>query len=488
MCGETYLLLISPFQFSLPSAISATCLDSANVIEIVKDMLTRRSRQTKQTSNEDPNTSRMKTIDDTTTGVGRHPLHHHHTHRSPLGSKRTSTKKRWCIGISVVVIIGLVLIAVCVCAYFRLQFRKKEIKDLHAYMKNLVDQVNSSPTSRWKAKFNPFGMKNKEYNHKTLKNITAVKEYVGYIEDFFKSQKMQQHLTEIDTYPEGQLPRMFDSREKWPLCSSLHHVPNQGGCGSCYAVSSITVASDRSCIHSNGTFRGILSIEDVLGCCKVCGNCYGGDPLKALAYWAREGVVTGAKDGCRPYTVSKECGTPCLPDEYPHGEQKRQCVRECQPIYYKNSYAEDKHFGSLAYTLYPRKMTVDQAGKEKVMMPSIIGHFNKTSTKPLNLEQIRTIIKKELFLYGPTTMAFPVTEEFLHYESGIFHPVPEADFEKRIIYWHVVRLIGWGHDSQDRLYWLAINSFGEQWGDNGLFRIDTTLFERFGLEYETGLP
>lgn len=32
--------------------------------------------------------------------------------------------------------------------------------------------------------------------------------------------------------------------------------------------------------------------------------------------------------------------------------------------------------------------------------------------------QIRNIIKKELILYGPTTMAFPVTEEFLHYESG----------------------------------------------------------------------
>lgn len=46
-------------------------------------------------------------------------------------------------------------------------------------------------------------------------------------------------------------------------------------------------------------------------------------------------------------------------------------------------------------------------------------------------------------------------------------PVPEAEFEKRIIYWHVVRLIGWGMDAQDRLYWLAINSFGDQWGDNG---------------------
>jgi C1A family cysteine protease len=66
-------------------------------------------------------------------------------------------------------------------------------------------------------------------------------------------------------------------------------------------------------------------------------------------------------------------------------------------------------------------------------------------------------------------MAFPITEEFLHYESGIFHPVPETDFKKRIIYWHVVRLIGWGHDEQDRIHWLAINSFGEQWGDNGNF-------------------
>lgn len=83
-------------------------------------------------------------------------------------------------------------------------------------------------------------------------------------------------------------------------------------------------------------------------------------------------------------------------------------------------------------------------------------------------------------------MAFPVTEEFLHYESGeskprrcirmsanhhaslgIFHPYPEEGFEKRIIYWHVVRLIGWGHDKDDKHYWIAINSFGAHWGDNG---------------------
>ena len=83
--------------------------------------------------------------------------------------------------------------------------------------------------------------------------------------------------------------------------------------------------------------------------------------------------------------------------------------------------------------------------------------------------------------------------------------MPEHDFEKRIIYWHVVRLIGWDRDAADRLHWIAINSFGSQWGDNGerrarraadrdvepialgLFKIDTSLLERFGLEYETAL-
>uniref|UniRef100_A0A183CGC7 Pept_C1 domain-containing protein n=1 Tax=Globodera pallida TaxID=36090 RepID=A0A183CGC7_GLOPA len=145
--------------------------------------------------------------------------------------------------------------------------------------------------------------------------------------------------------------------------------------------------------------------------------------------------------------------------------------------------------GSVAYTLFPRKMSVDQAGNDRVLLPSVIGHFNKTSsTGPLTLSQIRTIIRKELFLYGPTTLALPLTEEFLHYDSGVFHPFPREHFDDRIIYWHVVRLIGWGHAEDGQLFWVAANSFGEQWGENGLFRVDTTLLEDYGLEYEAAMP
>ncbi|VDO84142.1 unnamed protein product [Heligmosomoides polygyrus] len=88
--------------------------------------------------------------------------------------------------------------------------------------------------------------------------------------------------------------------------------------------------------------------------------------------------------------------------------------------------------------------------------------------------RIRNILKKELLLFGPTTMAFPVSEEFLHYSSGIFRPYPADNFEKRIVYWHVVRLIGWGQGDDGSHYWIAINSFGEHWGDSdfGNFTVD----------------
>ncbi|VDL87601.1 unnamed protein product [Nippostrongylus brasiliensis] len=121
----------------------------------------------------------------------------------------------------------------------------------------------------------------------------------------------------------------------------------------------------------------------------------------------------------------------------------------------------------MAYSMYPRSMSVSSDGTVRAQVPTIIGHLNKTASTPMDLTQIRNVIKKELSLFGPTTMAFPVSEEFLHYSSGVFRPYPQDNFEKRIVYWHVVRLIGWGQSEDGSHYWTAINSFGEHWGDSG---------------------
>jgi hypothetical protein len=42
---------------------------------------------------------------------------------------------------------------------------------------------------------------------------------------------------------------------------------------------------------------------------------------------------------------------------------------------------------------------------------------------------------------------------------GVYHPFPQEDFEKRIVYWHVVKLIGWNHDHEGRFHWMAVNSW-----------------------------
>ncbi|CAI5438234.1 unnamed protein product [Caenorhabditis angaria] len=201
----------------------------------------------------------------------------------------------------------------------------------------------------------------------------------------------------------------------------------------------------------------------------------------------RRFLQKGGRDGCRPYSFDLSCGVPCSPATFKEAEDKRTCMRRCQNIYYQNRYEEDKHFASFAYSMYPRSMTVSADGKERVKVPTVVGHFNEKTGTTLNTTEYRNIIKKEILLYGPTTMAFPVPEEFLHYSSGVFRPHPLDGFDDRIVYWHVVRLIGWGESDDGKHYWLAVNSFGAHWGDNGLFKINTDDMEKYGLEYETAV-
>ncbi|CAJ0944528.1 unnamed protein product, partial [Mesorhabditis belari] len=386
-----------------------------------------------------------------------------------------------------VTLIAIALVVSLLLIYVNSQRIRREIDENAEYLNDLVRKVNENPKSTWKAKFNKFGSKAKDYGLKSPRNETAITEYFNLLEKFFEWDIMKNHIKTLQEFPVDELPESFDSREKWSNCPSISYVPNQGGCGSCYAVAAVGVAADRACIQSNGTYKALFSDEDVLGCCAVCGNCLGGDPLKALTYWVQEGLVTGGRDGCRPYSFDTSCGVPCSPAVFPENEKSRGCVRRCQNIYYQNKYDDDKHYASIAYSMYPRGMTLSADGKKRAQVPTIIGHINKTMEEPISLDEIRTILKTELFLFGPTTMAFPVPEEFLHYAEGVFRPITEEKFNDRVVYWHVVRLIGWGKDKDGAHYWLAVNSFGRNWGDNGVFKINVDSMEKFGLEYEAAL-
>jgi cathepsin B len=234
------------------------------------------------------------------------------------------------------------------------------------------------------------------------------------------------------------IPENFDSRQQWDYCDSIKIVRDQSSCGSCWAFGAVEAMSDRICIASKGKIQVSLSADDLLSCCKSCGfGCDGGDPLAAWKYWVRDGIVTGSnyttKEGCKPYPFppcehhsNKTHYDPCKHDLYP----TPRCERTCQDGYDK-TYKKDLYFGKSAYGV---KRNVEA-------------------------------IQKEILTNGPVEVAFEVYEDFLNYDGGVY-----VHTGGKLGGGHAVKMIGWGME-KGVPYWLVVNSWNQDWGEDGLFRI-----------------
>jgi cathepsin C len=89
---------------------------------------------------------------------------------------------------------------------------------------------------------------------------------------------------------------------------------------------------------------------------------------------------------------------------------------------------------------------------------------------------------REIYEKGPIVVAINATPELYYYSNGIFHSEAkktEGKNEKNVKPWeytnHAVVCVGWGeeeiNDSPVK-FWILKNSWGEQWGESGYFRIN----------------
>ena len=90
---------------------------------------------------------------------------------------------------------------------------------------------------------------------------------------------------------------------------------------------------------------------------------------------------------------------------------------------------------------------------------------------------------KEILKRGPIVLAFNAAPDLYYYSSGVFITNPsdfliEANDDPRMGRWmftnHAVVCVGWGetlHNGDKIKYWILKNSWGQDWGENGYFRM-----------------
>jgi len=205
----------------------------------------------------------------------------------------------------------------------------------------------------------------------------------------------------------------------------------------------VEAATDRICIETNATFTPMISANDLTACCSECGfGCGGGFLPAAWSYLVNTGIVTGGN--YNDSTTKKWCQKYSLPncDHHENGQYQLcsaqpeyptpKCVVQCDAgTSYSTPYGQDKHKFASSYSVAP------------------------------NIAAIAT----EIMNNGPVEAAFTVYEDFLTYKSGVYqHKTGGVDGG------HAVKLMGWGTENNTP-YWLVANSWNEDWGDKGTFKI-----------------
>lgn len=277
----------------------------------------------------------------------------------------------------------------------------------------------------------------KEIAHKVnkLRTTWTAVEYVKDYTPLLGSLEGGDKLPEREFNKLGDLPENFDLREAYPNCESIKEIRDQANCGSCWAFGAAEAMSDRLCIKSGQTDQRRVSTQNLLACCYSCGfGCDGGYPSSAWNYWKSTGLVTGGlygdKKTCQPYFLP-----PC--DHHTHGShgdcpesvETPDCKKTCDEGT-GIDYSSDLIYGASAYSV---------SGEEKIM--------------------------QDIYENGSVEASFTVYEDFLNYKSGIYQYVEGSSLGG-----HAIKMIGWGVENGVK-YWICVNSWNEEWGEAGIFRI-----------------
>jgi len=231
------------------------------------------------------------------------------------------------------------------------------------------------------------------------------------------------------------LPEAIDWKGK---LNATSNVIDQGGCGSCWAVSAVTVLRAHSELFQR--YRH-FSIQQVLSCapnphkCGGEGGCGGATAEIAMDYAAKVGLIAE--------------------EEWPYSGEDEKCRKGTQ-MADKDALDAD---GASRDLLLVGNEGDDVAAAQRRSSSGLIGFHklakNRVSDLMLSLHNL-----------GPITVSVYAGDEWNHYYSGVYNGCKAGEPIN-----HAVVLVGYGKDTKGGPYWHLQNSWGETWGEDGFMRL-----------------
>jgi len=248
-----------------------------------------------------------------------------------------------------------------------------------------------------------------------------------------------------------ELPAEFDWRtdSRAANCPSLKEIRDQSNCGSCWAFGSVEAMTDRRCIASGGKDQTHLSAQDVTSCDHLGDmGCNGGIPSTVYTYYRASGIVDGGNYGdksmCYSYQMAP-CAHHSASTKYANctgALPTPKCASKC--VDDGKTWGASKHHGKAGYSVCQQSNSTDNSACVDSMM-------------------------QDIYQNGPITGMFFVHQSFESYKSGVYkagNPITDP-----MLGGHAIKIMGWGTENGAD-YWLVANSWNEDWGDAGFFKID----------------
>jgi C1A family cysteine protease len=322
-------------------------------------------------------------------------------------------------------------------------FYMKYLKKNSVHIEKFENVDENDPT-KIKIKYKSFGT--------ILKNVKQVND----LSKNFKTIRMKG--------PKLTLPTNFDGRQIWK--NYLCPVKDQGSCGNCWAHASSSVLSDRFAILSLNQIKFNPSPAEITVCAK---DYVVDDNIKISDVWGDISKLEKMDDkmhedmSCNGNTLFNTAQI-----LYTDGITTNECFpdKSNDPKY---NVPDTEDAKKLPYCHLIEGKTFDMCIDGKTPMRKY------RCQTAYNIPNVELAIMNEIYRLGPVVSGFLIYPDFMYsYDGKSIYTHSGGETEDKSMGGHAISIYGWGEEKvgeETIKYWIIKNSWGDDWGDHGFFKI-----------------